>query len=39
MSPNVRDKNSNKDLGDQGLKYKPRSNVNGRDDIRIRNVN
>lgn len=25
--------------GDQVLKYKPRSSVNGRDDIRIRNVN
>ena len=29
---------SHQDLGDRALKYKPRSNVNGRDDIRIRNV-
>ena len=27
------------DVGDKALKYKPRSGVNGRDDIRIRNLN
>lgn len=30
---------SHNDIGDKALKYKPRSGVNGRDDIRIRNLN
>ena len=30
---------SHNDVGDKALKYKPRSGVNGRDDIRIRNLN
>lgn len=28
-----------RDIGDRGLKYKPRSSVNGRDDIHLRNLN
>ena len=29
---------SHQELGDKSIKSKPRSSVNGRDDIRIRNV-
>ena len=34
-----KDREGPRDIGDRGLKYKPRSSVNGRDDIRIRNLN
>ena len=34
-----RDRSEGKEADDKGLKYKPRSSVNGRDDIRIRNLN
>ena len=31
-------KSSDKEIGDKGLKYRPRGGINGRDDIRIRNL-
>lgn len=31
-------KSSDKEIGDKGLKYRPRGAINGRDDIRIRNL-
>ena len=34
-----KDREGGKDIGDKGLRNKPRSSVNGRDDIRIRNLN
>lgn len=32
-------KHSDREIGDRGLKYKPRGAINGRDDIRVRNLN
>ena len=34
----LKNKQSDKYIGDKGLKYKPRGAINGRDDIRVRNL-